>query len=183
VIGEDEVYLPVKTLLEGVDLAQRVDHAEHERSATIFVSYAHLDDKQRLKLRMHLAPLVWLKQIQLWDDRSIPPGADWETTIDQRLNEAFIVLLLISKHYVHSAYCMKEAAVGQQRHEAGQACVIPIILSPVNGWDKMPFGKLNALPTSGKAIPKWKPQDDGWANVAQGVEHAAKKSLENRMGR
>ena len=61
----------------------------------------------------------------------------------------------------------KEMTVAMQRHEAGGAIVIPIIVRDCD-WESAPFGKLEALPEKGKAITRWSPQDSGWRNVAKG---------------
>jgi hypothetical protein len=39
-----------------------------------------------------------------------------------------------------------------ERHEAGTARVIPVILRPVHGWQLAVFGKLQALPKDGKPV-------------------------------
>ena len=61
-----------------------------------------------------------------------------------------------------------------ERHEAGSARVIPIIIRTVNNWQSAPFGRLQALPTGGKAVTAWSSgrpgRDKAWANVAEGVE-------------
>jgi hypothetical protein len=53
-----------------------------------------------------------------------------------------------------------------ERHNAGEAKVIPIILRPVD-WETAPFGKLQALPKNGLAITKWQNQDEAFQDVAK----------------
>ena len=43
--------------------------------------------------------------IHVWHDRRIEPGADWKKEIDKNLEEADIVLLLISADFMASQYC------------------------------------------------------------------------------
>ncbi|HYM61611.1 MAG TPA: toll/interleukin-1 receptor domain-containing protein, partial [Thermoanaerobaculia bacterium] len=138
----------------------------------------------RLKLEKHLAVLRRMSLITDWCDNQIIPGDEWAEEIAQKLKEADIVLLLISPDFVSSKYCYEiELDEAMNKHEAGTAAVIPIIVRPTNAWNKLPFGKLNALPESSKPIPKWSPQDDGWANVAAGVERAAEALIAKRSGR
>jgi internalin A len=72
--------------------------------------------------------------------------------IDNNLEEADIILLLVSADFIASDYCydieMKRAL---ERHESGEARVIPIIVRDVS-WQSAPFGKLQALPINGKAV-------------------------------
>ena len=46
-----------------------------------------------------------------------------------------------------------------QRHENGEARVIPIILREVD-WSGAPFSKLQALPKDGKPVTNWDTQDE-----------------------
>lgn len=61
-----------------------------------------------------------------------------------------------------------EVAHALERHTAGSARVIPIIVRPAD-WHSAPFGALQALPTDGKAITTWSNADEAWLNVAQGL--------------
>jgi hypothetical protein len=60
-----------------------------------------------------------------------------------------------------------------ERHNAGAARVIPIVLRPVDNLWKVPFGKLQALPTDGKAVTLWDNQDAAFADVATGIRLTA----------
>ena len=83
----------------------------------------------------------------MWHDRNISAGTEWEREINKHLNEADIILLLISPDFIASDYCYsKEMKWAMDRHERGEARVIPIILRPVDNWKGAPFGKLQALP-------------------------------------
>jgi hypothetical protein len=136
----------------------------------VFFSYAHEDESLRDKLAKHLKLLERQGVIQGWHDRQILPGTEWQGQLDRHLETAQIILLLISADFLASDYCydieMKRAL---ERHEAGDARVIPIILRPVDNWDQSPFGKLQALPKGGKPITRWPNEDEAFANVAQGI--------------
>ena len=180
VVGDEVVKIPVRDLLNGVDIGPRVSETAGRsllggpRALSVFYSYAHADAKQRLKLDKHLAPLKRLGLIGTSFDNEIRPGDEWAEEIAAKMNEADIILLLISADFIDSKYCYEtELAAAMKKHEQGTAAVLPIIIRSTNAWTKLPFGKLNALPASGKAIPSWKPQDTGWADVAAGVERAA----------
>ena len=61
-----------------------------------------------------------------------------------------------------------------ERHEAGTARVIPVILRPVHGWQSAPFGKLQALPKDGKPVTTWKSRDEAFADVTRGIREAVR---------
>ena len=149
----------------------------------LFYSYSHKDEKLRNQLVSHLSILKREKVVLDWHDRMIGAGQEWKDQIDNELESAQIVLLLISPDFLASDYCydieMKRAL---ERHERKEARVIPIILRPVD-WKSAPFGKLQALPKDGKPVVEWRPRDAGFKNVAEGihraVEEIAKNSLES----
>jgi hypothetical protein len=110
--------------------------------------------------------------IDSWHDRQIQPGSEWAGEIDAHLDSAQIILLLISADFLASDYCYDiELKRAMERHETGTACVIPIILKPVD-WHGAPFGKLQALPKNAQAITTWSNPDEAFLNVAQGLRKA-----------
>ncbi len=135
----------------------------------IFYSYAHEDEPLRKELEKHLSSLKRQELITDWHDRDISAGAEWASEIDSNLNTAQIILLLISADFLASDYCygieMKRAL---ERHDAHDACVIPIIARPVS-MKGTPFSKLQALPTDGKAITKWSQRDEAFVDIVQGI--------------
>ena len=118
----------------------------------IFISYSHADQELRKKLEDHLSWLKHSEQITVWHDEEIPAGANREDQINTHLNEADLILLLISPSFMASEDCWhKEARTALARYKAGMAWVIPIILRPVN-WKNTPLGELQPLPTEAKPV-------------------------------
>lgn len=135
----------------------------------VFFSYCHRDEALRDELAKHLSIMRRQGIIDAWHDRQITAGSEWAGEIDTHLNSAQIILLLISADFLASDYCYDiELKRAMERHEAGTACVIPIILKPVD-WHGAPFGKLQALPKNAQAITTWSNQDEAFQNVAQGL--------------
>jgi hypothetical protein len=58
---------------------------------SVFVSYSHKDEKLWNKLRVHLAALIDEGLIDLWHDRRIEAGDDFNGKIDEALNTADLV--------------------------------------------------------------------------------------------
>lgn len=146
----------------------------------IFFCYAHEDELLLNKLKSHLSPLQREGLIDVWHDRDISAGAEWEKEIDINLNTAQIILLLISPDFLASDYCYHvEMQRALEQHTIGNAHVIPIILRPVD-WNKAPFAQLQPLPTDGKPVTSWTNPDDAFVNVARGIRYiveALRKAL------
>ncbi len=121
------------------------------------------------ELKKHLTGMQQNGIIESWCDRDISAGTEWEPEIAKQLNSAHIILLLISANFMASDYCYgKEMKRALERHESGEARVIPVILRPVY-WQYEPFSKLQALPTEGKAVIKWRPTDDAFLDITDGL--------------
>jgi hypothetical protein len=98
----------------------------------VFYSYAHEDKALRDELEKHLGTLKRQGLIEQWHDRDISAGKDWKHEIDTYLNSAQIILLLISKDFIHSDYCYGiELSRAIQRCEAQEVTIIPILLRPL----------------------------------------------------
>ena len=141
--------------------------------AHVFFSYSHADEELRNELEKHLAGLLRQGVITTWHDRRIGPGDELHGQIDEQLNAANIVLLLVSADFLASDYCYDvEMTRAMERHERGEARVIPVILRPCD-WHGAPFGRLMAVPPDGKPVVKHATLDDGFLEVAKAIRQAA----------
>jgi hypothetical protein len=141
----------------------------------VLFSYSHRDEKLRNELDKHLALLKRQNLIRVWHDRQIPAGKEFDREILSHLETASLILLLISADFLASDYCYtKEMKIALQRHDAGKARVIPVILRPVD-WQHGPFSKLLSLPTDGKPVTTWGKRDAGLLNVAIGIRRVVEE--------
>ncbi len=147
----------------------------------LFFSYSHKDEALRDQLETHLAMLKNQGLIESWHDRRIVAGSDLDDSIQASLEAADVVLLLVSSDFLASAYCYsKEMARAMEKHQAGDAHVIPVILRHCD-WHAAPFGGLLAAPKDGKAITSWPDIDEALADVARQVRRVVEeKSARSR---
>ena len=142
----------------------------------VFYSYASADELPRVELEKHLALLKREGLLETWSFRNIDAGQEWKKVIDNNLNAASIILLLISADFLASDYCWDiELKRALERHDRGEAVVIPVILRPCD-WKSAPFAKLQALPESGRPVTNWRPRDRAWANVVAGLRRIIQSS-------
>ncbi len=141
----------------------------------IFVSYAHEDEALRDRLAKQLREWERQEVIRIWHDRNISAGREWEQDIDEHLKAAQIILLLISPDFMNSDYCNSfELQRAMEKHEAGAARVIPVLLRPAP-WEDAPFGKLQVLPKNGKPITLWSNRDHAFLEVAKGIREVVEE--------
>jgi tetratricopeptide (TPR) repeat protein len=134
----------------------------------IFFCYAHEDELLLNKLKSQLTPLQRQGLIDVWYDRDISAGTNWEQQIKGHLDASQIILLLVSPDFMSSDYCYSiEMKRALERDERGEARVIPIILRYVY-WQGV-LGKLQALPTDARPIKSWSDLDEALYNVTEGI--------------
>ena len=152
-------------------------------SIDIFISYAHEDEAYLKLLEKHLSALQRRGLINVWHDRNISAGTEWVREIDSYLNTAHMILLLVSPDFIVSDYCYSvEMTQAINRYEAGEACVIPIILRPIH-WQDTDLGKLLALPTDGKPVIHWPTHDDAFFDITAGLLKAIAEWKKQWMAR
>jgi hypothetical protein len=140
---------------------------------SIFFSYSHKDEDLRDQLEVHLTMLRRQGVISTWHDRRLIAGDSVKDAISDRLEAADIILLLVSADFLASEYCYGvEMACALQRHAAGEARVIPVILRPCD-WRQAPFGNLLASPTDGKPVTKWALPDEAFLDIVNTIRAAA----------
>jgi hypothetical protein len=149
---------------------------------TLFFSYSHVDESLRNQLEVHLFALKRQGLIATWHDRRIMAGSPVGNRIDTNLNASQVVLLLVSADFIASDYCYeREMARAMERHEKGEARIIPVILRPCD-WHDLPFGKLLAAPRDGKPITTWPNIDEAFLDVERAIKDAVKELGEEDKG-
>lgn len=144
------------------------DHSQP--GACIFISYAREDEDLKLELDKHLKVLKRSSKVQVWSDREIVSGEEWNSAIMSELAQANIILLLISVDFNASDFIWdKELAVAMTRHNEGTARVVPVILRRCD-WHGLPYAELQALPSHGKPVTEYPDRDLAYTEIAQGIE-------------
>ncbi|HEY7415977.1 MAG TPA: toll/interleukin-1 receptor domain-containing protein, partial [Ktedonobacteraceae bacterium] len=144
-------------------------------SNEIFCSYAHEDRAFIEDFRKHLRLMEREDLISTWYDASISPGQPWRSEVEQHLQSANLILLLISPDFLNSDFCMDvELPLALERSQRKEALVIPIILRPVD-WEDASFAHLQALPQNGKPISTWQDQDAAFKQVAEAIKRCIRE--------
>ena len=107
----------------------------------IVISYAHADEPEKPAegevkwlsfVTGYLRPAIKHGAVDLWIDRLMPGGADWEREIEQKLRACDIFILLVSRHSLSSDYVVdKEIAIIRERQAKGEDVhFYPLVLTP-----------------------------------------------------
>ncbi|GCE10818.1 toll/interleukin-1 receptor domain-containing protein [Tengunoibacter tsumagoiensis] len=140
----------------------------------VFYSYSHKDEDLREELQTHLALMRRQQIIAEWHDRALLAGDTWPDEIDEHLETADVILLLISANFIASEYCYgKEMKRALERREAGEALVIPIYLKSTD-MKGAPFASIQGVPRD--QIPvvssRWHHRDEAWLHVTKALRAA-----------
>ncbi|MBV8673376.1 MAG: toll/interleukin-1 receptor domain-containing protein [Acidobacteriaceae bacterium] len=135
----------------------------------LFLSYSHRDEDLCEKFLVHLSQLKRDGLIEPWHDRRITAGSEWAGAIDDHLNSAHIIILLVSADFLASDYCNDiEMTRALERSRKGEAHVVAAILKPCD-WETSRFAKLQALPKGGKPVVDWPTPDHGFLDAVKGL--------------
>jgi len=158
---------------------------EQNQKLKLFISYSHKDNLAGNpyvdQFTRHITPLKENGLIEDWYDRKIVPGKDYETKIDNNLEDADIICLFISANFLSSDECRKEKKKALELRKARGISVMPIILSPCGWTDDQGIHKLLALPTDGKPVSTFQNRDEGWQDVYDGLKRVIKNEMKIRQ--
>ncbi|MCG3155790.1 MAG: hypothetical protein DKINENOH_02398 [bacterium] len=116
----------------------------------IFISYSHKDEEWKDRLVSQLGVLQEQGLLEIWDDRQISGGEDWEAAIAEALNSCHVAVLLITANFLTSKFILgTEVPTLLQRQGVR---VMPLIVKPC-AWQKVAWlGRIQARPKDGRPL-------------------------------
>ncbi len=144
-----------------------------QRPLKVFFSYSHKDTDIMNRLSVHMAPLRRLEKIEVWTDKAIQAGEEWDVEIENNLRDSNIILLLVSADFVASSYIWeKEIPMALQLEKEAGAKVVPIYLRPFD-FSGLNFSKNQMIPKDSgqtlRAISQWENMDEAYMEVARKI--------------
>ena len=149
------------------------EDASSSSTIDIFLYSAPADREYQQQLERHLSLLQRNGRIRLWHHGNIKPGEARKQVTLAHLNTAQIVLLLISPDFATSLDCNEVMNKALERQKRKQTYIIPIIVSPVVGWQDEALGDLQASPKRGTSLRSgpWRNLDEAFFEVAEDILH------------
>ena len=144
-------------------------------TARVFMSYSHEDEVLRDQLECQLSILKHQGLIEVWHDRRLIPGDNIDFAISKELDNADIILMLLSPDFLNSDYCYGiEAERALQRQQEGSARLISVILRPCD-WKHTELSKSLVTPKDGKPITRWPDRDEALLDVSDSIRKSIEK--------
>jgi internalin A len=179
-------YVPLVPILENVGfnipykLQQLLPNSNKE--LRVFISYASEDLKYAQEIKKQLSPLIRNKFIgSIWHDRQLIAGDDWNETIQKELDNAHIVLLLISSDFLNidkNYIWEQEMPKIRTRHKNQNLVAMPIIVRDCMWEAEEYISSLQVIaaidPQSNRHIPLSSAAnpDEAFANAARKIQDA-----------
>jgi hypothetical protein len=140
-----------------------------ERAYELYYVYADVDEPHLVALDQQLRALERQGLLHSFSRRKILAGEDWQTRVDEHVERADIILLLISPALLDSKYsCDREVERAMLRHARREAVVVPVVLRPCM-WELEPFAQCRVLPPNARPVTMWDQPDLAFCEVARGV--------------
>ncbi len=142
--------------------------------------YAPEDRPLLEDLEKHLAPLQRQGLLTTWHAGKLLPGSDRQRERERRLEQAQIVLLLISPDLLATDDCY-DATMQRtlERQRRGALHLVPVLLRPA-AWQGTPFAHLEPLPSNAQPVTRWRNRDAAFADVVGGLREVIAVSQEER---
>lgn len=135
-----------------------------------FISYSHQDAGALDRLHVHLANLQREGRIETWYDREILAGDVLDDEISRELEAADLFLLIVSPDFIASNYCVEQEMLrAMERHDTGEARVVPIIVEPCDWAAMRQLRRLKAVPRDAVPISEWANANTAYLDVVQEI--------------
>lgn len=173
---------PMISRSAGMDTAL-ADQSSRVEPVNVFISYAHSDEHFKDELVKRLSNLKRQNVIDVWHDRLIDAGDEWDPLIRRELENADLILFLLSPDFLASPYIESvEMKIGLARCASSEARVIPIILRPCD-WNEDPqLNRLAALPKDARPVTQWEQigrnEDEAFLDITRGLRRVAERIRE-----
>ena len=127
----------------------------------LFYCYADEDKALLNKLETHLSALKREGLIRSWSKQGISPGTNWQYELNNQINRASIILLLVSSNFTHSEHVYNfEIERVVKKRQTKKAIIIPVLIRSCD-WEEVKFGEheklsdYEVLPQNRKPVTRW----------------------------
>jgi len=135
----------------------------------VFISYAHEDEKYKDELAKHMSVLVRQGLLQEWNDRKIKAGEEWDAAIKSKLNDADLIIFLVSKDFFFSDYINNvEIANAIERQKSDKVQILPVLVNYCF-YEETFIENFTIYPAEAKPVEAWKNHDEAWLTVIEGI--------------
>ncbi|MBB6342043.1 hypothetical protein HNP49_002211 [Pseudomonas fluvialis] len=134
-----------------------------------FISYSHADEHHKNRLLQFLSILKRDGTLESWHDRLLVAGDKLDEEIEENLNSADLVVLLVSQDFISSYYCyeveLKKALSQVDRKESR---IISIIVDHCT-WRDTPLSDFVLMPRDAKPVTEYENSNKAWLEISEEI--------------
>lgn len=136
----------------------------------IYIGYAWSKDAALAQeLEDQLAPLNTSEShVIIWSERKVLPGDTTDREVDEHLNRAQIIVMIITASFLADERCQRLIRSALQRQQAGFVRLAPV-LADFCLWDQSALGGLNPLPDRYRPVRNFANRNEAWHLVVRGI--------------
>lgn len=151
-------------------LIKRTKLNTEKRQTKFFVSYSSKDEEYKNELKKHFKGVIDNGLMDYWDGKVILPGEHWNEEIKKKLEEAEVILLLISVDFMNSDYINDvELKRALEREAQGLVKIIPILVRTCD-FESSPLNNRHSLPEGKLPIEEWVNKEKAYVNIVDGIK-------------
>ncbi len=135
-----------------------------------YICYASSEKRHAGMLADTLAAIETAGALTLHWDRDATAGSRFTDAVRDRLDEADVVVLLISKTFLRSNFCQDQLNHAIERG----MLVVPVVLESCD-WIKTAARQSDFLPSDSNPVSTWKNKADAFVDIAEGVVAACER--------
>lgn len=151
-------------------------------SVAIYIAFDQKDVLLKDALKKRFIPQERQGKVRVWDAHDIHAGQETDVVIDENLNTADIILLLVSPDSLASKYFYsRDVGRAIQRHKQKEVIVIPILLRPCS-YEDTPLGQIRPLPSNGAFVASkaWHSEDEAFHDIEIHVSERIRYVLQKK---
>ena len=176
----------VSELLDGIEEKEQRSE-EGKVPVSVFVSYAHADEENFRALsefKKRVSPWVRIDNVHLWDDGAIVPGQKWRKEILRKLEQADVVVCLLSPGFTASDFCWDtEMRKAMEAAKKGEKEIFVVRLIDI-GRDDLPIQQYQGAPEKWiNPNPSGDPRHELWAEMASTFDELIKATKRKKLER
>jgi hypothetical protein len=139
----------------------------------VFISYSHEEAEFEQQLARRLSAL---EHCNVTHDASVSPGQNWRTAVTRLIEEADVILLLVSDAFQTSGEVASEVKRAVERQRSGESAVLPIRLRSVS-FHGAPYEHIQAVPSKWSVVEA-PDREAAWDAVMNAIRAAFQERLQ-----
>ena len=159
----------------------------------IFISYSHKDEPEQARageekwltfVQRFLRPAVKDGRFEIWVDRHMEGGADWDPEIEKQLNECDVFVLLVSAYSMASDYVVdKEIAIIRKRQANDENVhFYPVVLTPTPKAGLNKVKDKNLRPRDATPLSRVPDRLQAMSDIADEIAEIVEKLAREKVG-